>query len=362
MLNEYAHYKWPNKYRSDFAVQVTSSVANSQRMTVDFSNDKLLGTSKWTENDDNLNEYKTSRARVCVTVGMMTTGWDCPNILNLALMRPIFSPTEFIQIKGRGTRINTFECNTPDGKISHHKKTFKLFDFFAIYEYFEEKYNYNQVIDLPRSNEEGRGSGPDEIIITPRDGFIYGENDFIKTWQENAIAVEGMKIDNKFFQSFEATLREDAEISQAVQEGNIETAVSLTHEKFINKTEEQYTVEKLTKALKIDRKVSLREIIEKIFHDAPIKQKDELITEEFEKFLSTVDVSEISDAQALRYFFATYLTNAELRRIIDQKEITELYSNPAFGIDDYRRIPDKMREKIPAYIKTYIPTDLFIAA
>ena len=45
---------------------------------------------------------------MCVTVGMMTTGYDCPDVLNLALMRPIFSPTDFIQIKGRGTRKNTF--------------------------------------------------------------------------------------------------------------------------------------------------------------------------------------------------------------------------------------------------------------
>jgi len=35
---------------------------------------------------------------------MMTTGYDCPDILNLGLMRPIFSPTDFIQIKGRDTR------------------------------------------------------------------------------------------------------------------------------------------------------------------------------------------------------------------------------------------------------------------
>jgi type I site-specific restriction endonuclease len=39
---------------------------------------------------------------------MMTTGYDCPDILNLGLFRPIFSPTDFIQIKGRGTRKHDF--------------------------------------------------------------------------------------------------------------------------------------------------------------------------------------------------------------------------------------------------------------
>ena len=55
--------------------------------------------------------YKTSKARVCVTVAMMTTGYDCRDILNICLMRPVFSPSEFIQMKGRGTRIFDFtEC------------------------------------------------------------------------------------------------------------------------------------------------------------------------------------------------------------------------------------------------------------
>jgi len=39
----------------------------------------------------------------------MTTGYDCSDIINLGLMRPIFSPTDFIQVKGRGTRLHTFK-------------------------------------------------------------------------------------------------------------------------------------------------------------------------------------------------------------------------------------------------------------
>lgn len=42
----------------------------------------LLGSSNF------LPAYKTSKARVCVTVGMMTTGYDCPDILkNVALIK-----------------------------------------------------------------------------------------------------------------------------------------------------------------------------------------------------------------------------------------------------------------------------------
>ena len=69
MLNELAHEYFPGKYQSDFAVQITSDVESAQMMTTNFSDDnnKLLGTTQ------RLDEYQSSRARVCITVGMMTT-------------------------------------------------------------------------------------------------------------------------------------------------------------------------------------------------------------------------------------------------------------------------------------------------
>ena len=102
ILNQMADRMFPGKYQSDFAVQVTSQIPDAQQFTINFTNNNLLGSANF------LAAYKTSKARVCVTVGMMTTGYDCPDILNLGLFRPIFSPTDFIQIKGRGTRKHNF--------------------------------------------------------------------------------------------------------------------------------------------------------------------------------------------------------------------------------------------------------------
>ena len=102
ILNQMADRMFPGKYHSDFAVQVTSQIPDAQQFTINFSNNNLLGSANF------LPSYKTSKARVCVTVGMMTTGYDCTDILNLGLFRPIFSPTDFIQIKGRGTRKHNF--------------------------------------------------------------------------------------------------------------------------------------------------------------------------------------------------------------------------------------------------------------
>ena len=131
-LNEMAHRMFPGKYQSDFAVQVTSQIDEAQQFAVRFANNKLLSSGNFNP------QYHTSKARVCVTVGMMTTGYDCPDILNIGLFRPIFSPTDFIQIKGRGTRLHNFlndltDNNLKDNVAEPEKKTFKLFDFFANY-------------------------------------------------------------------------------------------------------------------------------------------------------------------------------------------------------------------------------------
>ena len=102
ILNQMADRMFPGKYQSDFAVQVTSQIPDAQQFTINFANNNLLGSGNF------IPAYKTSKARICVTVGMMTTGYDCTDILNLGLFRPIFSPTDFIQIKGRGTRKHDF--------------------------------------------------------------------------------------------------------------------------------------------------------------------------------------------------------------------------------------------------------------
>ena len=124
-------------------------------MTIDFKNNNLNGNSP-------LNElYKTSKARVCVTVGMMTTGYDCKDLLNICLFRPVFSPTEFIQMKGRGTRLFDFkECWIDEKEIpktfNSIKSSFKLFDYFKNYQYFEEEFDYDQVLKLPAEGREGK--------------------------------------------------------------------------------------------------------------------------------------------------------------------------------------------------------------
>jgi type I restriction enzyme R subunit len=196
-LNEMAGRAWPGMYASDFAVQVTSSIADAQQFAINFANNNLLGSANF------IPGYKTSKARVCVTVGMMTTGYDCTDILNLGMFRPIFSPTDFVQIKGRGTRRHNFLDQLFDdairaGVTQPEKATFKLFDFFANCEYFEKEFKYDEVLDLPALQ---RKTKPDEPTASygpvpqPIGTYEHLGSDILASIQEEKVGWEGMRID-----------------------------------------------------------------------------------------------------------------------------------------------------------------------
>ncbi len=88
--------------------------------------------------------------RIAVSVDMLSTGYNCKDLLNIGLMRPIFSPTEYIQIKGRGTRLFTFKI----GNTEYKKQNFFMLDFCAVAEYFEEEYDYTIPLKVPRPKAE----------------------------------------------------------------------------------------------------------------------------------------------------------------------------------------------------------------
>ncbi len=363
ILNRMAEKLFPGKYQSDFAVQVTSQISGSQQMTVNFVNNNLNGETRW------LDGYKSSRSRVCVTVGMMTTGYDCEDILNIVLMRPIFSPTDFIQIKGRGTRKFSFNYelkikNYEKEVVVKDKERFKLFDFFANCEFFEEKFDYDEILKLPvrhakLNDHPGDIDDPESRISDP--GALY-ENidaDLLKSFQEKAIGFEGMKIDRMAF-LFRENLQNDDVVSKQIADGTIdESLLSYVYDHYINKPEEYFTLEKLRRSLKIDRKISLREALEHLFFGHRLKPKDELLDDEFSKFIS-IYKPENDDVVALRYFFKAYISDPQVRKIIDSRDYGELYHNPTLSVEELMKVDEDMRRLIPDYVKTYIPLNTYM--
>jgi type I restriction enzyme, R subunit len=358
VLNDMAHLMFPGKYQSDFAVQVTSEVTNAQQYTINFTNNNLLGSANF------IPTYKTSKARICVTVGMMTTGYDCPDILNLGFFRPIFSPTDFIQMKGRGTRKHDFREELFDEAIKENvkqpkKAAFKLFDFFANCEYFEEDYNYHEVLKLPKPKgpvREDTGGRPTVVGGT----YEHLGEDILATIKEETIGLEGMKIDRMFYKRFEETIRDNTFIAESVEAGQWDRVIDYVNREVFEKPEEFYTLEKLRRAAAVDRRLTLREILEKIFGLIPrFKSKDELLEEEFSKFVADYKPDEAEAIPAIKTYFKAYVTNGRIRQIIDEKEFADLATNPVFSTKDFKAVPKKYRDVIPEYIKDYVALNQF---
>jgi type I restriction enzyme R subunit len=361
ILNQMADRMFPGKYQSDFAVQVTSQVPDAQQFAVNFSNNNLLGSGNF------LPAYKTSKARVCVTVGMMTTGYDCTDLLNLGLFRPIFSPTDFIQIKGRGTRNHNFleqlfDESVKDGVKEPHKTSYKLFDFFANCEYFETDYNYDQVITLPQPQGKGTGDGGITGPVVVGGSYEHLGGDIIASLRVEQITAEGMKIDRMFFEKFEDTVRENETIAQAVEAGQWDRVIDYVNREVFDKPEEYYTLDKLRKAAAVDRRLTLREILEKVFGLIPgFKSKDELLEEEFAKFVADYKPDEATAIPAIKTYFKGYVISGRVRDIIDSRQFTDLATNPVFSTPDFRAVPEKYRALVPEYVKDYVSLNQFAA-
>lgn len=365
LLNIIADKMFPGRYQSDFAVQVTSRIPDAQQFAVNFANNNLLGSGNF------LPAYRTSKARVCVTVGMMTTGYDCTDILNLGLFRPIFSPTDFIQIKGRGTRKHDFTEQLFDPAVrasvqQPHKTAYKLFDFFANVEYFEEEFDYDEVIELPAISSGGDGGGGEPPTPpSSLDGYNHLGNDALAGIKEQTIGLEGMKIDRMFFEKFEDTVKADQFIKQSVEKGEWDKVIEYVNHEVFDKPDQYYSLDKLRRAAAVDRRLTLREILQKVFGLIPgFKSKDELLEEEFAKFVADYRPQQEDEAAAIpamKNYFKAYATSDQFRHLIDAKQYADLATFPAFTTADFKAVPPKYRQLIPEYIKDYVPLNQFAA-
>lgn len=130
---------------------------------------------------------------IAVSVGMLDTGFDCPEVENLIMMRPTQSVIFYQQMRGRGSR----RC----GRIG--KTSFLVYDFVGNAERFNDpKYDPNQPtpgripnVSIPgaESDQSKRHSG---FTVVP-EGSVTDE--FVeKKWIE--VGPEGLRIDAKTYQ------------------------------------------------------------------------------------------------------------------------------------------------------------------
>jgi type I restriction enzyme R subunit len=171
-----------------------------------------------------------------------------------------------------------------------------------------------------------------------------------------------MKIDRMFFEKFEDTVRENETIVAAVEAGQWDRVIDYVNREVFDKPEEYYNLDKLRKATTVDRRLSLREILEKIFGLIPrFKSKDELLEEEFAKFVADYKPQEADAIPAIRTYFKAYVISDQIRHIIESKQFTDLATNSMFSTADFRAVPKKYRFLIPEYVKDYVSLNQFVA-
>ena len=91
-----------------------------------------------------IDEFKKPESpfRVAVSVDMMDTGIDVPEVVNLIFFKAVFSKTKFWQMIGRGTRLCKYlKClDSANGEYTG-KKYFLIFDYCQNFEFFDEHTN-----------------------------------------------------------------------------------------------------------------------------------------------------------------------------------------------------------------------------
>ena len=102
------------QYKGEFARVIDNKVNYADTLIETFENPKKL-------------------PQISISVDMLDTGIDVPEILNLVFFKPVKSKIKFWQMIGRGTRL----CNNLFGE-GIHKDKFYIFDCCQNFEYFEE--------------------------------------------------------------------------------------------------------------------------------------------------------------------------------------------------------------------------------
>jgi len=86
-------------------------------------------TSNMARAEDEVRRFQNeSEPRIALSVGMLDTGVDIPEVCNLVFVRSVFSHIRFWQMVGRGTR-NLEACRYPQWLPDRDKKDFLILDF-----------------------------------------------------------------------------------------------------------------------------------------------------------------------------------------------------------------------------------------
>lgn len=170
-----------------------------------------------------------------------------------------------------------------------------------------------------------------------------------------------MKIDREMFHRFEKTVQADGFIRRSVESGQWDIAIKHLKEKVFDRPEDYFNLQRLRRAAGADRRLSPRELLEKAFGlISRFQSKNELLEDEFNKFIADRKPEDPEIIVPMKYYFKAYITDNELRQIVENKDFSKLYANSTLPFEDYKSVPEEWREIIPEYIKDYVSLNPFI--
>ncbi len=277
-------------------------------------------------------------------------------------MRPIFSPSEFVQIKGRGTRKFTFEFENEDRElISEEKNNYYLFDFFATCEYFDKEFDYDQVLRIPGRVTGGINTEPPIDIQepepnpnpTPIGPIDIDEEDTVVNVTTRIVDNEGMLIDRQSFRKFtEEKIASDEELRKLWEEEQYEAAETYLQKNIFEKPIEYLNLEKVKKIFKLDRRITANEFLAYTFGEKDkFETKQEILDNEWQKFLEVYNVP-FEKQKIAKEVFKAYISDSNTRNIIDSNNFADLNFNPAINFNDFVFLGE-LNKTIPRYIRDY---------
>ncbi|MEP0981868.1 DEAD/DEAH box helicase family protein [Leptolyngbya sp. AS-A5] len=116
-------------YKGKFAQVIHSDISYAENLIDDFS-------------------IAVKQPTIAVSVDMLDTGVDVPEVVNLVFFKPVYSRVKFNQMIGRGTRL----CSNLFG-VDEHKTEFLVFDLCGNFDFFEQT--------IPETNQK-----PPETLTT----------------------------------------------------------------------------------------------------------------------------------------------------------------------------------------------------
>ncbi|MGO8929688.1 MAG: DEAD/DEAH box helicase family protein [Limisphaerales bacterium] len=226
---------------------------------------------------------KDAYPMVAVSVDMLTTGFDCREVLHLVLCRRIFSPILYQQIRGRGTR------------TAPHigKKRFVIYDFFRNHEYFND--SETDIFEGPPGGVSPGGGGkpppggPTELVE------LGIQDDWLDSLTYVEVGPAGERVDKKVYTTnWETAIQQAARDDPLIQKVKRGKPLTDKEERALagklNRPENYFNEDNLRAAYR-QATGNLIEFVRHALGLKKLKSKDEEVTENFHAWLVSKNVT-----------------------------------------------------------------------